>query len=293
MKKTFSAALLSLFCAASVAHNAIPAQSVQQDLRARLPEKIVQAGKLVSVNNGSFPPYIIAISSTKIEGASYDFAEAIGQLLGIRIEHLTVNGLAAELSGIASGRYDFAVGPIGDYMSRQKNNDFIDYVKEYVVFAVAKGNPTGLKNLQDTCGRKVAVMASGSAEQVIKKRSDACVAEGKPAVQVMSFTDQPTAILAVRSKRADAFFSSQAPLTYFVTQAKGDLELTGLHQKNGFEDIFQGVVVAKHSPLGPLLRDAFNHLIDNGTYAAIMQKWGLENNQLEEAGMNLSTDASK
>jgi len=290
VRKMIAALLLG---GASVASAQIPEQTINQTLRAQLPEKILKAGKVVSVNNGSFPPYTIALSSTEIEGASYDFAQAIGQMLGIRIEHLTVNGLAAQLSGIAAGRYDFAIGPVGDYPSRQKNNDFVDYVKEYVVFAVTKGNPTGLKGLDNTCGRRVAVMASGSAEQVIKNHSQACVAQGKPAVNVMSFTDQPTAILAVRSKRADAFFSSQAPLTYFVTQAKGDLELTGLMQKNGFEDIYQGIVVAKNSPLGPLLRDAFNLLIENGTYAAIMKKWNLENNQLDRAGINLSNDMSK
>jgi len=294
MKKiamTVAACLLG--CASVTMAQPIPEQTVQQDLRARLPEKILKAGKIVSVNNSSFPPYTIALSSTEIEGASKDFAEAIGQMLGVKIEHMSVNGLAAQLSGIAAGRYDFAIGPVGDYRSRQKNNDFVDYVKEYVVFAVAKGNPTGLKSLEDTCGRRVAVMASGSAEQVIKKHSEVCVAQGKPAVNVMSFSDQPTAILSVRSKRADAFFSSQAPLTYFVNQAKGDLELTGMLHKNGFEDIYQGVVVSKGSPLAPLLRDAFNRLIENGVYASIMKKWGLENNQLAQAGINLSTDETK
>jgi polar amino acid transport system substrate-binding protein len=51
---------------------------------------------------------------------------------------------------------------------------------------------------------------------VIRKQSRACVAAGKPAIQVQSFSDQPTALLAVRSGRSDAFFSSQAPLTYFL-----------------------------------------------------------------------------
>ncbi len=59
--------------------------------------------------------------------------------------------------------------------------------------------------------------------------------------------------MAVRSKRADAFFSSQAPLTYFVQQANGQLELAASGEKNGFEDLFQGAVVPKGSPLGEVL----------------------------------------
>jgi polar amino acid transport system substrate-binding protein len=136
-------------------------------------------------------------------------------------------------------------------------------------------------------------MAGGSAERVIKAQSDKCKADGKDAVEVQSYTDQPSSILAVRSKRADAFFSSQAPLTYFVSQANGQLELTGVGQKNGFEDIFQGAVVPKGSPLGPIMVDAIKVLIDNGTYAAIMKKWGLENNMIKAPGINLGGQLPK
>ena len=97
---------------------------------------------------------------------------------------------------------------------------------------------------------------------------------------MQSYTDQPTSILSVRSKRADAFFSSQAPLTYFVQQSNGELELAGVGKPNGFEDLFQGAVVTKDSPLAEVLLDAVKELMKNGTYAAIMKKWGLENNMI-------------
>lgn len=110
---------------------------------------------------------------------------------------------------------------------------------------------------------------------------------------VQAFTDQPSSILAVRSKRSDAFFSSQAPLTYFVNQAKGQLELAGKGQKNGFGDIFQGTVVPKGSPLGQVVLDAYKELYQNGTYAAIMKKWQLEGNMTTAPGLNLAKEASK
>ena len=285
---------LMIGCASSFAHDiTIPKQKVNEELRAKLPAKNLESGKLISVNGGSFPPYIIAKSNTDIDGASEDFSQAISELLGLKIEHLTVSGLAAELSGVNSGRYDLSIGPVGDYPSRQGANDFIDYVQEFVVFAVKKGNPENITNLGETCGKRISVMAAGSAEKVIKQQSEVCIKDGKPAVNVLSFADQPTAILSVRSNRADAFFSSQAPLTYFVQQANGQLELAGIGQKNGFEDIYQGAVVAKNSPLGNILKSAFNELIANGTYEIIMKKWGLENNMVKSVDVNMATDMSK
>lgn len=263
----------------------IQKQTQNEELRARLPQDIRDAGKMVAVNNGSFPPYEI-VTGTELTGATNDISIAIGELLGITIDHASVAGLPALLSGINSGRYQFAMGPVGDYPDRQKANDFIDWAREYVVFAVEKGNPKGITSLDASCGKRIAVMAGGSAEKVIKEQSGKCVAAGNPAVEVQSFTDQPSSILAVRSKRSDGFFSSQAPLTYFVQQANGQLELAAVGQANGFKDIYQGAVVKKDSPLGGVLLDSFKILIKNGTYAQIMKKWGLDRNLIDTPGIN-------
>ncbi|WP_293853612.1 ABC transporter substrate-binding protein [uncultured Alsobacter sp.] len=283
--KALALAALVALCAPAALAQTIPAQKVDEALRAKLPEEIRKAGKMTAVNNGSFPPYEI-VTGTELTGATKDMSEAIGQLLGITIEHATVAGLPALLSGVNSGRYQFAMGPVGDYPDRQKANDFVDWAREYVVFAVEKGNPKKIASLETTCGTKVSVMAGGSAEKVIKEFSGKCSGLGKEPVEVQSYTDQPASILAVRSKRADAFFSSQAPLTYFVQQANGQLELTGVGLSNGFNDIYQGAVTAKGSPLAGVLKDAFDVLIANGTYAAVMKKWGLGNNMVKKAGLN-------
>ncbi|MER9441750.1 ABC transporter substrate-binding protein [Mesorhizobium sp. M0340] len=278
------ASLVTMLAQASFAQD-IQKQSVNEDLRARLPEEIRAAGTITAVNNGSFPPYEI-VTGTELSGATKDISDAIGQLLGIEVDHASVAGLPALLSGINAGRYQFAMGPVGDYPDRQKSNDFVDWVREYVVFAVEKGNPQGITSLDTACGKRIAVMSGGSAEKVIKQQAQKCTEGGKPAVEVQSFTDQPSSILAVRSKRSDAFFSSQAPLTYFVEQAKGQLELAGVGQANGFKDIYQGAVVKKGSPLGGVLLDAFKILMKNGTYAAVMKKWGLEKNMIDAPGIN-------
>ncbi len=295
MKKIATAILLALGLSAGCAQaaDAIPAQKVDQALHDRLPADIKTAGKMISVNNGSFPPYEIVEGPTTMTGASADLTEALAQLLGIKIEHATVSGLSGVLAGIKSGRYQLAIGPIGDYPDRQAKNDFIDFVQEFVVFAVQKGNPAQINGLDDTCGKRIAVMAAGSAEQVIRKQSQVCTDAGKPAVTVQSFTDQPSSILAVRSKRSDAFFSSQAPLVYFVDQAHGQLELTGQGKKNGFGDIFQGTVVPEDSELGKVVLDGYKALFANGTYAAIMKKWKLDGNMISAPGVNLAKGAAK
>jgi len=271
------------------AQDTIPKQSVNADLRAKLPKAVLDSGELVAVNSGSFPPYDIIGDNQVLTGASADLETAVGELLGIRIRNETVSGLAGVLSGIKSGRYQLDMGPDGDFPDREQSNDFIDWVREYVVFAVPKGNPKNIRDLADACGLRIAVQSGGSAEQVIKKQSTACTDAGKPAVEVQSFGDQPTSILAVRSGRSDAFFSSQAPLTYFVQQANGQLELAATGRPNGFNNLYQGSVVQKGSPLGPVLLESYKILFANGTYAAIMKKWHLDGNMIPAPGIDLAT----
>ncbi|MGU3575333.1 ABC transporter substrate-binding protein [Brucellaceae bacterium C25G] len=289
MKKSIIAALL---LSSTLAHQAladdvkIPEQQLNDALRARLPEDVIKAGVINDVNSGSFPPYSI-ITGKDVAGAAPEMTEALGQLLGIKINHSTVHGLPSVLSGISAGRYQLGFGPNGDFPSRQEANDFVDWVREYVVFAVKAGNPEGITSLDTACGKRIAVMAGGSAEKVIKEQNEKCTADGKP-IDVQSYSDQPSSILAVRSNRADAFFSSQAPLTYFVQQSNGQLELAATGQQNGFDDLYQGAVLPKNSPLSEVFRDGIQILIDNGTYETIMKKWGLEKNMIDKAGINLA-----
>ncbi len=277
---------------ASAHATAIPAQKVDKSLRDQLPASIKSAGSVVSINQGSFPPYQILDGNSKMTGATRDLETAVGQLLGITITDQTSSSLATTLTGMQGGRYQLAMGPIGDFAERHSQATFVDWVQEFVVFAVKKGNPEHIVDLDSACGHKIAVQAGGSAEQVIQNQSKTCASEGKPAITVQSYSDQPTSILAVQSGRADAFFSSQAPLTYFVQQSKGQLELAAVGKGNGFSDLFQGAIVPpSQTDLANVLLSAIKKLQSNGTYQAIMSKWGLQRNELKTPGINLGKSA--
>lgn len=288
MKMTgLSAVLAGLLMTSSAQAQDIAVQTVNEDVRALVPETIRERGYMVAVNNGSYPPYDIVLGPNEIEGASAELAVAMGQIMGVEIRHQTVSGLAAMLAGFDAGRYDMSVGPIGDFPDRRTKIDFIDWVQEYVAFAVQKDNPRNIQTLDDVCGLNIAVMAAGSAERVLKQKAEECEAAGKPTV-VQSFQDQNGAILAVRSKRADGFFSGQAPLTYFVSQAPGVLDLAAANLPNGFGDIYQGGIAPKDSDLGKAMLKSLEILAANGTYEKIMTKWGLERNMIDKPGINLA-----
>lgn len=91
---TVIALALGLTVSAVQAAETIPTQKVDQALHDRLPAEIKSAGKMISVNNGSFPPYEIVNGPHSMDGASADLTNALAQLLGVKIEHATVSGLS-------------------------------------------------------------------------------------------------------------------------------------------------------------------------------------------------------
>ena len=111
-------------------------------------------------------------------------------------------------------------------------------------------------------------------------------ASGKPAVDVQSYKDQPSSILAVQSDRADAFFSSQAPLTYFVEQSRARWSWPALARQR-FQGPVPGRAWCRWLAAADVLLDAFEKLHENGTYDAIMDEVGPEANILDKPGINM------
>lgn len=116
----------------------------------------------------------------QLAGTSIDLANAISELLGIKFHHEVVVGLPAVLMGINSVRYQFTMGPAGDFPEREVSNDFVGFVQEYVVFVVSKGNPKSIVSMSEACDVRVAVIAGGSAEKVAKHQAGLCKDDNMP-----------------------------------------------------------------------------------------------------------------
>ena len=57
------------------------------------------------------------------------------------------------IGGLEAGRYDLGLTSMIDKKERQAKVDFVDYLSSGIAFMVAKGNPKGLKEQMDLCGK--------------------------------------------------------------------------------------------------------------------------------------------
>jgi polar amino acid transport system substrate-binding protein len=139
---------------------------------------------------------------------------------------------------------------------------------------VKAGNPLNLKSTADLCGQKVGVQ-NGTVEQTdLNTANDACKKAGKPAIEITVLTNQTDVIQLLASSRVVATYQDSPVTDYYNKQHAGQFSVGGSVVNAGLE----GIVVRKGDPsMFNAIQTALDQLKANGTYTALIQKWGLTN----------------
>ncbi|MCD2175018.1 ABC transporter substrate-binding protein [Rhizobium sp. C4] len=281
VKRTLAiVSLLSGMVAGTAVANAADAK-----LNAMLPEKIKTTGVVRVASDFPFPPYEFMDKDNKLTGFEYDLSQAAGELLGVKFEwqKQPFDGI---LPGLAAGNYDLAWSSITDKTQRQKIVDFVDYAVGQGGILMKKG--AGLKGKADLCGLKISTQKGGTGEKDIQDLSAKCVQLGKKAAEPVLYPSSTEAELAIKSGGADAMLSDAAGLAYIAQTVDGG-KAYDFSVYTDFENprFPLGVAVPKNNnQLRDAMQAALQALIDNGTYAKIMDKYDIKALSVDKITIN-------
>ncbi len=263
----------------------IPTVAAVPSLASAVPAAIKSKGSLVVAMDASYAPdEFVASDGSTIIGMDADLANAIGQVLGLKVtlENATFDTI---IPALQSGKFDLGMSSFTDTKARQKVVNFVTYFvagEGYYVNASSSYHPNGLKAL---CGHSVAV-ESGTTEQTdAQSEAKACKTAKKGAVKVLSFSDQNAANLAVSSGRANVGFADSQVAQYIVAQSNGQFHSSG----TAFETAPYGIAVPKGTALDTSVQGALKALIADGTYTKILKKWGIEAGAITHPVINGAT----
>jgi len=136
--------------------------------------------------------------------------------------------------------------------------------------------------VSDLCGKTVALEKGTTEQEEATKQSSTCTKEGKKAVNVLSFPGQNPVNLAVASGRAEVGMADSPVAEYQVKQSAGKFKL--LCKCYGFAPY--GIAIPKNSGMTAPILAAVKQLISDGTYAAILKRWGVESGAITEPKIN-------
>ena len=279
-------AALSLFAcggvfAASAPNAAIPSESVQPALVKLLPATIAKAKELnVAVAVGS-PPDDFRNDKNEIVGWEVDILTAATQSLGLKL-NLRPTTFDSIMPGLQAKRFDAAVGQIGITAVREKVVDMVGTLLGNELFAARKDENIEVKSLMDLCGRSVSMTRGSREYEFAQQQQPKCEAAGKPKINVLVFSDGTAAAGSLMSKRSDLFWLGSTAVSYFVRTSGGRAKVVGSYTDKSYI----GVALPKDSGMAKPMQAAIQHLIDDGTYAKIITKWGLQGGAIKKSPLN-------
>lgn len=166
-------------------------------------------GVLVVGVKDSLPPFgYVDAQSRSIVGYDVDFARAIADKLGVKLELKPVTS-ANRIPQLASGNIDLIAATMTKTPERAQQ---IDFSHAYFVtgqkFVAPKGT---VRTLNDLAGKRIATAKGSTSEQNVKRAI--------PSATVISFDDYPQAFLALRQRRVAAITTDEAILTGILAKA--------------------------------------------------------------------------
>jgi polar amino acid transport system substrate-binding protein len=286
-KAVYSSAVSSIFrrtgiaCIAVALTTAVAATSasassssaVDKAAAALVPKAIAKKGTVIVAADATYAPNeFIASNGHTVIGMDADLANAIFPLLGLKASLVNAT-FSTIIPGLTSAKYDIGMSSFTDTKAREQQVNFVDYFEAGTsFFEKASGGPK-VTNLASICGLKVSV-ESGTTEQSDATGQEAkCKAAKKTPDDVLVFSTQAEANLALSSGRAQVSMADSPVAAYQVKQSNGEFKLVG--QSYGVAPY--GIAVPKQDgTLDKAILLALKKLVANGKYEAILKKWGVQ-----------------
>lgn len=262
------------------------AASVHPQLFQELPKTIQDSGHLKMAVLADYPPATYTGADGKLIGYEIELGRALGKQLGVQVDFQAA-AFSTVLTGVQAGRYDTALSSMADLPTREKSATFVNYLKSGVAMLVPRGNPKNVTNVMSSfCGLTVSATRGTLQIQLMQDYSKSNC--GARPIQIPLLDSPSEAILQVQTHRADAYMADAVVAQYLADQsAKNKGSQLDVVQLPGVDLPPAGMPVRPDDKeLQAALTKAWDNLIADGTYKAILVKWHVEALSIDKATVN-------
>lgn len=256
---------------------------VNDDAIAMLPAKVKDSGKLSIGVAPNYPPNEAKDDSGNPVGWTIDVGDALAARLGL-VAEWKVTQFENIIPSITGGTMNLGMSSFTDNLEREKQVDFVNYYNAGILWASQAGESV---DPEDACGLTVTVQATTYEEtDELPAKSEACIAAGKPAIDILKFSSQIEVTNALVLGRADAM-TADSPITgAAIAATDGKLQAAG----KAFEVAPYGIAVSKDSDgLDKAVQAALQSMVDDGSYVEILETWGVADGALTEITINAAS----
>jgi len=145
-----------------------------QALHDRLPQSVRDRGVLRVGTDASYAPMSsFGPDGRTIIGMEPDLGVELGRVLGVRLQFVKTD-FASLLGDVEGGGLDLAMSAMTDTPERAKTIDFVNYFSAGTAIVVQRGNPAGVTDIKDLCGKVVAVERATTQVDLLARAQKNC-----------------------------------------------------------------------------------------------------------------------
>lgn len=256
-------------------------------IAAEVPAKIRKRGtlELVQSSGSAAPLNFHATDNKTLIGVEPDIAHLVADVLGLKPKF---NAVSWEniFVGLDSAKYDAGFSNITVTEERKEKYDFATYREDNLGFEAKKGSGLKVTGPKDVAGQTVAVGSGTNQEKLLIEWSKENEKAGRKPVDIKYYQNDSDTYLALQSGRIDLYLGPNPTAAYHAATT-GKTEVVGTY--SGAGSTLQGLIAAttkKDSGLAKPLAAAIDEIIDNGTYAKVLKRWGLSDEAVTKSEIN-------
>lgn len=239
-----------------------------------LDAELVTAGRFTYCANLRPGPMSFRDDSGKPAGVDIDIAMEMARRLRLapEIKEMPFESL---IDAVAGGQCDISISAQHITNTRLQRIDMLPYAQGTQHVVVRAGNPAGIVGLTDLCGKVLAVQTGSTHVDLVLGQGDHagagidrdCASGGKPKVDLRTFDDDAAAVAALAGGTADAYIGSD----FIAIDRPKEFQLA-----TALPPVRNGIGLPKdHPALRAAVDGALQAMIGDGTYLAILKKWGV------------------
>ncbi len=241
---------------------------------------LVADGVLTIGTDPTYPPMEYE-EGGKLTGVNVEVLTDVARRLGLRPQFQTV-AFADLRPAAAAHTIDVVGASMTDKASRQQDVDFVDvfYAGEQVM--AGAGDHSGWEQPANWCGLRIATTSGTTEADIVTGQSALCTAAGKPSVTLV---DVPylKSVDEIAAGRADLGVEGLPAAAKLIADSGGSVQALG----KPWQAQPWGYGFAKDRTA---LRDAVQHALQaaiaDGTYDAILKKYGVSDGALHTTAVN-------
>lgn len=249
-------------------------------IAATVPPDLAADGKLTvgSLTGGTPPLVFLADDNRTTIGSEIDVAQLVADKLGLELD-LQLTSWDNWPLKLEAGEYEVVHANVGINATRLEKFDFASYRAAYMTFLVARDADFELGEPESISGHVIAVSSGTNQEQILTTWNSQLSAAGQEPAELKNFSSDADVLLALGSGRIDAYFAPFATMTYIAT-TRDDVQTQGRVDAGWPNQTLVAATFPRGSGLAEPYAAALGALMAEGTYAQVLERWGLTDEAL-------------